>query len=64
MHNWAGRPPISRGLRTQRLEDEVLRRGAALADTDAAVRAAEAKLDEHSRMLALHSDSLVALARL
>lgn len=56
-----GRQTADQGLRIQRLEDEVAKQAAALADTDAAVMAAEAKLDEHSRMLALHSDSLVAL---
>ena len=49
------------GRKLQALEDELVKQAAALADTEAAVEANEARLDEHTRMLALHTDSLVAL---
>ncbi|NLA57923.1 MAG: hypothetical protein GX855_03335, partial [Firmicutes bacterium] len=49
------------GRKLQALEDELGRQSAVLAETDAAVQTHKAKLDEHTRMLALHTDSLIAL---
>ena len=49
------------GRKIQSLEDELVKQAAALADTEAAVEANETKLAEHTRMLALHTDSLIAL---